>query len=82
VSEILGVPMSFLFEDLPGSKSRASAEGLPKYLVDFMQTSQGQRVVEALSRISDRNVRNRLAELIETIAQTAGARSKKKKKST
>jgi transcriptional regulator with XRE-family HTH domain len=83
ISEILGVPVSFLFEDLPGPKSRASGNSLPKYLMEFMQTAQGQRLVEALSRISDKNVRNHLERLIETIADNRTAvlvRTKRRKR--
>jgi transcriptional regulator with XRE-family HTH domain len=82
ISEILNVPVAFMFEDLPGPKSRPSEEGLPKYLVEFMQTSYGQRLVEALSRISDKDIRNHLGRLIETIADNHTAvlaRTKRKK---
>jgi transcriptional regulator with XRE-family HTH domain len=64
ISEILGIPVSFMFEDLPGQKSRASERSLPKYLVEFMQVAQGRRLIEAVVRVSDQNRRN-LVRLIE-----------------
>jgi transcriptional regulator with XRE-family HTH domain len=71
ISEILGVPVAFLFEDLPGAKNRASEHSLPSYLVEFMGTAQGQRLVEALGRISDKSVRSHLVRIIETMADNA-----------
>jgi transcriptional regulator with XRE-family HTH domain len=80
ISEILGVPVSFLFEGLPGPKSRLSRQRLPQYLVEFMQTAQGKRLVEALHRISDKKLRSHIVQLVETIAENQAsiiARSKK-----
>jgi transcriptional regulator with XRE-family HTH domain len=68
ISEILGVPVSFLFEDLPGQKSRTGEHYLPKYLLEFMGTAEGRRLVEALGRISDKNVRSHVVRLVESIA--------------
>src|ERR1700710_3154299 len=67
ISEILGIPVSFMFEDLPGQKSRASEHNLPKYLVAFMGVAQGRRLIEAVVRVSEQNRRN-LVRLIEGMA--------------
>lgn len=71
ISEILGVPVAFLFEDLPGQNSRASEQTMPKYFVEFMGTAQGQRLVEAFAKLSDKNVRSNLVRLVESIADTS-----------
>jgi transcriptional regulator with XRE-family HTH domain len=71
ISEILGAPVAFLFEDLPGAKNRTSEHSLPGYLVEFMGTGQGQRLVEALGRISDKSVRSHLVRIIESMADNA-----------
>jgi transcriptional regulator with XRE-family HTH domain len=80
ISEILDVPVSFLFEGLPEPKSRLSRQRLPQYLVEFMQTAQGRRLGVALHRISDKKLRNHIVQLVETIADTQAsiiARTKK-----
>jgi transcriptional regulator with XRE-family HTH domain len=82
ISEILDVPVAFLFEDLPGSKSRAREHSLPGYLVEFMGNAQGQRLIEALGRISDSSDRSNLARIIERMADNytpAPERAKRKK---
>jgi transcriptional regulator with XRE-family HTH domain len=72
ISEILGMPVAFLFEDLPGQKSRAS-EQMPKYFVEFMGTAQGRRLVDAFTKLSDKDVRSNLVRLVESIAGTPPA---------
>jgi transcriptional regulator with XRE-family HTH domain len=82
LAEILEVPVSFFFEDLPGQKRRAGELILPRYLVEFMGTAQGQRVAKALGRVSDQNLRIHLVRLIERIADNftpAAGRAKRRK---
>jgi transcriptional regulator with XRE-family HTH domain len=69
IAQILGVPISFFFEDIGGQKS--SPAGLPEYFVNFMGTSQGQRLVEGLTRIKDKRVLGDLLTLVETISEPA-----------
>src|SRR3954469_12515605 len=66
ISQVLQGPVSFFFEDVAGQRSTAA--GLPDYFVEFMGTSQGQRLVQALSRITDKKLRGDVLELIEGIA--------------
>jgi transcriptional regulator with XRE-family HTH domain len=80
ISEILGVPVSLLFEGLPGQESRPNQHSLPKYLVEFMGTTHGQRLVEALGRISDKNVRSYLLQLAESIADIQAPAPKRTKR--
>src|SRR6478735_9254607 len=57
ISEILQVPVSFLFEGSPGA-GIARAEGLseapsPAYVSDFLATSEGLALTRAFTRITD-----------------------------
>ena len=79
IAEILEVPVFFLFEDLPGTKSRASEHSIPKYLMDFTGTAQGLRLVQAFARIPDNNSRNDIVRIVESIAAGVPERMKKKK---
>jgi transcriptional regulator with XRE-family HTH domain len=68
LAQILQVPPGFFFEDIAGSKNRAGAAGMPRYLVDVMGTALGQRLVQALARVPDTKMRNGLVQLIEGMA--------------
>jgi transcriptional regulator with XRE-family HTH domain len=68
ISEILAVPVSFLFEDLPGQNSRAGGQ-MPKYFVELMLTAQGQRLVAAFAKLTDKDVRSNVVELVESIVR-------------
>jgi transcriptional regulator with XRE-family HTH domain len=84
ISEILGVPVAFLFEGLPGPKSSAGEHILPNQIVDLMGSALGQRLVQGFGRISDKKLRSDLAQLIESIADncTPVPERTKRKKST
>jgi transcriptional regulator with XRE-family HTH domain len=71
ISEILQVPVSFLFEG--GPSSTASAAGLsettsPTYVSDFLATSEGLALTRAFTRIPDAKLRRSIVELVEQIA--------------
>nr|WP_304363747.1 helix-turn-helix domain-containing protein [Jiella sp. LLJ827] len=76
ISEILGVPVSFFFEDAPGSGGQKAA-GLEEhgsdYVVDFLSTSEGLQLNRAFVRIADPKVRRRVIELIKTLADAENA---------
>ena len=61
ISEILDVPVAFLFAGLPGAKSGDSEHILPNQIVHLMGTALGQRLVEGFGRISDQKLRSHLA---------------------
>ncbi len=72
ISEILQVPVSFLFEGNPGT-GIANAEGLseapsPAYVSDFLATSQGLALTRAFTRITDAKLRRSIVDLVEYIA--------------
>jgi transcriptional regulator with XRE-family HTH domain len=71
ISEILQVPVSFLFEGSPTGTAKAdgSAESpSPSYVSDFLATSEGLALTRAFTRIGDAKLRRSIVELVEQIA--------------
>jgi transcriptional regulator with XRE-family HTH domain len=70
ISEILQVPVSFLFEGGPTSNSGDGfAEGAsPTYVSDFLATSEGLALTRAFTRIADSKLRRSIVDLVEQIA--------------
>ena len=71
ISEILQVPVSFLFEGGPGGS--VNANGLseapsPAYVSDFLATSEGLALTRAFTRINDSKLRRSIVDLVEQIA--------------
>ena len=71
ISEILQVPVSFLFEGGPGGA--INANGLaeapsPAYVSDFLATSDGLALTKAFMGIRDPKLRRRIVDLVEQIA--------------
>jgi transcriptional regulator with XRE-family HTH domain len=71
ISEILQVPVSFLFEGGPSGTPNAEghSEGSsPAYISDFLATSEGLALTRAFTRISDAKLRRSIVEMVEQIA--------------
>ena len=71
ISEILQVPVSFLFEGGPSGvvTSGGFSEGTsPAYISDFLATSEGLALTRAFTRITDAKLRRSIVELVEQIA--------------
>jgi len=71
ISEILQVPVSFLFEGGPSGvvTSGSFSEGTsPAYISDFLATSEGLALTRAFTRITDAKLRRSIVELVEQIA--------------
>lgn len=71
ISDILQVPVSFLFEG--GPTGSLNAEGLtdapsPAYVSDFLATSEGLALTRAFTRISDPKLRRTIVDLVEQMA--------------
>jgi transcriptional regulator with XRE-family HTH domain len=71
ISQILQVPVAFLFEGAPnvevdggGAKTTPS----PAYLSDFFATSEGLSLSKAFMRIKEPKLRRRIVDLVEEIA--------------
>jgi transcriptional regulator with XRE-family HTH domain len=75
ISEILQVPVSFLFEGGPSGIVRAdnSAEEVsPAYISDFLATSEGLALTRAFTRIGDAKLRRSIVDMVELIAAREG----------
>jgi len=71
ISEILQVPVSFLFEGSPSGAIGADGFGedtSPAYVADFLATSEGLALTRAFTRITDGKLRRSIVELVEQIA--------------
>ncbi|MEM6617302.1 MAG: helix-turn-helix transcriptional regulator [Pseudomonadota bacterium] len=73
ISEILSVPVSFFFEDLPGQETSGAAGGVEEgasagYMIDIINTSDGLGLVKAYLEINDPVVRRRIVDLVRAIA--------------
>jgi transcriptional regulator with XRE-family HTH domain len=72
ISEILQVPVSFLFEGGPSTTAPAAGEGIsPTYVSDFLATSEGLALTRAFMRITDAKLRRSIVDLVEKIADQA-----------
>ena len=69
ISEILQIPVSFLFEGVPGSTDVEGFSGpvSPAYVADFLATSEGLALIRAFSRIPDIKLRRAIVDLVEQI---------------
>ena len=70
ISEILQVPVSFLFEGAPGGT--ANAEGVsdapsPAYVADFLATSEGLALIRAFTNVPDIKLRRAIVDLVQQI---------------
>ena len=71
ISEILQVPVSFLFEGGPTSTTGGNGFGegtSPAYVSDFLATSEGLALTRAFTRITDSKLRRSIVDLVEQIA--------------
>ncbi len=75
ISEILQVPVSFLFDGGPsgvGQCRRLPRSASPAYVSDFLATSDGLALTRAFTRIGDAKMRRSIVELVEQIAAREG----------
>lgn len=75
IASILGVPVSYFFEDAPGLEKGAS-KGLAEdasstYVVDFLNTPEGLQLNRAFVKIADAKVRRKILDLVKTLAAEA-----------
>jgi transcriptional regulator with XRE-family HTH domain len=71
ISEILQVPVSFLFEGGPTGITSAEGAGddaSPSYSSDFLATSEGLALTRAFTSIADTKLRRSIVDLVEQIA--------------
>ncbi len=70
ICSVLEIPVSFLFEDAPGSSP--GERGMPQDIIDFVESEEGVRLAAAFSRITDWKTRRSIARLANRIAGHAG----------
>jgi transcriptional regulator with XRE-family HTH domain len=71
ISTTLAVPVSFFFEDAPGTPGSAAgmAESRPaSYMTDFLSSSEGIQLNKAFVRIKDSKLRRRIIDLVRAAA--------------
>jgi transcriptional regulator with XRE-family HTH domain len=75
ISEILQVPVSFLFEGGPSGMTSVDSlaeAASPTYVSDFLATSEGLALTRAFTRISDVKLRRSIVDMVEQIAAREG----------
>ena len=71
ISEILQVPVSFLFEGGPGGIHNGvgfAEASSPAYVSEFLASSEGLALTRAFTRITDAKLRRSIVDLVEQIA--------------
>ena len=72
IANILGVPVAFFFEDLPGSETagnRGFAEDTSAaFALDFCTSAEGLQLNRAFVKIADLKVRRRIIDLVRSLA--------------
>jgi transcriptional regulator with XRE-family HTH domain len=70
ISNILQIPVSFLFEGAPGNSMDVEGfrEASPAYVADFLATSEGLALTRAFTRLKDARLRRSIVDLVEQIA--------------
>ncbi|WP_421854779.1 helix-turn-helix domain-containing protein [Oricola sp.] len=71
IAAILGVPVAFFFEDVPGETS--GVDGMQEtgsaYVVNFLSSAEGMQLNRAFMKIPDQKVRRRVIELVKALAE-------------
>lgn len=77
ISSVLGVPVSFFFEDAPGQQA-GGAPGLAEdsstsYVVDFLNSAEGLQLNRSFVKISDSKVRKKIIDLVKALSADTDA---------
>lgn len=71
IATVLEVPVSFFFEDAPGSPQEAAGMGESKsenFVIDFLSSSEGLQLNRAFVQIKDPKVRRKVVDLVRALA--------------
>ncbi len=73
ISGVLGVPVSYFFEDAQGEALSNSgfADKKGDYVADFLATSEGLQLTKSFMKVKDPKVRRRIVDLVASIADEA-----------
>lgn len=72
ISTVMGVPVSYFFDDAPGSDGAAKGFGEASgsdYVVDFLTTTEGLQLNKSFVRITDAKVRRKIVDLVTALAE-------------
>ena len=72
ISEILRVPVSFLFEGVPGGTINADGDtepASPAYVADFLATTEGLALIRAFTSIPNIKLRRAIVDMVELIGE-------------
>ena len=75
IATVLKVPVSFFFEDAPGTPEEAAGFAETpshSYVVDFLSPTEGLSLNKSFVRIKDARVRRRIVDLVQTLASEDG----------
>lgn len=71
IATTLEVPVSFFFEDAPGTPQEAAGLGEARpenYVIDFLSSSEGLQLNRAFVQIKEPKIRRKIVELVREIA--------------
>ncbi len=73
LSEVLDVPVSFFYEELPGSEKNTTAAGFSEpttetSIVEFMNSREGVELNRAFVKITDPKIRRHIIDLVRSLA--------------
>lgn len=71
IATVLEVPVSFFFEDAPGTPEQAAGLVESKsenFVIDFLSSSEGLQLNRAFVQIKDPKVRRKVVDLVRAIA--------------
>ena len=74
ISTILNVPVSFFFEDAPGTSPTAGGlaeANSTSFVVDFLSSAEGLQLNRAFAKIADPKVRRKIVDLVKVLADVA-----------
>jgi transcriptional regulator with XRE-family HTH domain len=78
IAKILGVAVSFFYDDMPGGETATGfgETGSTIYISEFMASPEGLALASAFMKVSDPKVRRRIVDLVE--AMVAASETEKK----
>ncbi|HVI29503.1 helix-turn-helix transcriptional regulator [Hansschlegelia sp.] len=71
IATVMSVPVSYFFDDAPGSEARPEGFGESQgsdYVVDFLTTTEGLQLNKSFVRIQDAKVRRKIVDLVAALA--------------
>jgi transcriptional regulator with XRE-family HTH domain len=75
IASILGAPVSFFFEELPGQEPAGGGfaeDASATFAIEFCTSSEGLQLNRAFVKISDTKVRRKIIELVKALSSDDG----------